>query len=182
MKKSPLEQRRRQQKIDNMRHQQKKKKPIVDTYYIIKYFVLWVIFAALCFGMKMVVMTAIAASPTKEVGNDFLRLYEVHNTGAAFNLFAGHQEALIAMSILAIAIITLLVLIASTKLTQAAISAMAFLSAGITMNLLDRINHGYVIDYINCAFLPNFPMFNVPDMMIVVGAVCLVLSILIQRR
>ena len=182
MEKLPLNQRRRKRVNEFNNQASKKNKKYVDTYYIIKYFVLWCVFALLCYGMKMVVMSSIALSPTHEVGNGLLRLYEVHNTGAAFNLFSGHPEALITMSVLAVAAITIIVLSCSTKLTQAAISAMAFLSAGISMNLFERINYGYVIDYINCAFLPNFPVFNVPDIMIVVGTVCLILSVLIQRR
>ncbi len=159
----------------------KNKESFIDIFMIVKYFVLYILFALICFGMKSVVMTALAASPTKQAGNGILTLYEIHNTGAAFNLFAGQQEMIITASILVIAVLTLIVLIASGKLTQTTVSAMAALSAGITMNMYERITQGYVIDYIRCEFLPDFPMFNVPDIMIVVGAVCLILSLFTRR-
>ena len=49
------------------------------------------------------------------------------------------------------------------------------------MNMIERINQGYVIDYIHCDFLQDFPVFNVPDIMIVVGAIGLMLSLLTKR-
>lgn len=164
-----------------MSRQQKTKEPLIDIFTIVKYFILWILFALVAYGVKVVVMMALSASPTRQVGNGILTLYEVHNTGAAFNLFSSQPEMIIMASFLAVALITFVVLIASGKITQTAVSAMAALSAGITMNMLERINQGYVIDYIHCNFLENFPVFNVPDIMIVVGAIGLMLSLLTRR-
>ena len=58
---------------------------------------------------------------------------------------------------------------------------MSALCAGITMNMIERINLGYVIDYIYCEFAPSIPMFNVPDIYIVVGAIGLILSVLTRK-
>lgn len=164
-----------------MQKQRRKSQPIIDISTIVKYFVLWILFALIAFGMKTIVLGAISISPTKQVGNGILTLYEVHNTGAAFNLFSSQPEMIITASFLAVAVLTFVILMFSTKVTQTAVSAMAFLSAGITMNMIERINLGYVIDYIHCEFLQNFPVFNVPDIMIVVGALGLILSILTKR-
>ena len=68
-------------------------------------------------------------------------------------------------------------MIFSSRLTYTALSAMALLTAGITMNMIDRIHHGYVIDYIHCNFMPNFPVFNTADIMIVFGALGLVIAL-----
>jgi signal peptidase II len=161
--------------------QKKVQKPLVDFWAIARYFALWIVLALVAYGIKFVVMMAFEASPTKQVGNGILTLYEVHNTGAAFNLFSNQSEMIITASFFAIAILTFIVFVASNKLTQTAISAMAALSAGITMNMLERINYGYVIDYIHCDFMPDFPVFNVPDIMIVVGAFGLMLAILTKK-
>ncbi len=160
---------------------QKNSQPLIDFFMIVKYFGLWILFALICYGVKAIVMAAFQASPTNQVGNGILTLYEVHNTGAAFNLFAGHQEMIITASLFAVAILTFIVLIGSSKLSQTSVSAMAALSAGIVMNMIERIHLGYVIDYIHCEFLPTFPVFNFPDIMIVVGAVCLILSLFTKR-
>ena len=71
-----------------MSRQQRTKEPLIDIFTIVKYFILWILFAIVAYGVKTVVMMALAASPTKQVGNGVLTLYEVHNTGAAFNLFS----------------------------------------------------------------------------------------------
>lgn len=159
------------------RRYQRENRPIIDFFAIIKYIALYIVFALVVFGMDKIVFTALEMSPTKQVGNGYLTLYEVHNTGAAFNLFSGQTELIITASFFAVAIIAFVVLIFSSRITQTAISGMALLSAGITMNMLSRINNGYVIDYINCNFMPAFPVFNTADIMIVFGALGLVLAL-----
>ena len=155
----------------------KESRPLVDFGVIIKYIALYIVFALVVFGVDSVVLNAISMSPTQQVGNQHLTLFEVHNTGAAFNLFAGQPEAIIVASFLAVAALVFCILVFSSKLTQTAVSAMALLSAGITMNMASRINLGYVIDYININSMPNFPVFNTADIMIVFGAMGLIMAL-----
>ncbi len=157
-------------------------KSLLDMVVIIKYIVLSIVFSLAIFGLREVVMYALSLSPTKQVGNGILTLYEIHNTGAAFNLFAGQTEMIITASFIALAIIAFAVLILSTKLTQTAISGMSLLSSGILMNMIERLSHGYVIDYIYCNFAPTFPMFNIADVMIVFGALGIVMSLFSKNR
>lgn len=159
------------------RRRHREERPIIDLFAIIKYIALSIVFALITFGVNKIVMTAIDMSPTNKVGNGMLTLYEVHNTGAAFNLFAGQSEMIITASFFAVAIMAFIVLIFSSRLTYTALSSMALLTAGITMNMLERIQHGYVIDYIHCNFMPNFPVFNTADIMIVFGALGLVIAL-----
>ena len=175
------EYRHRRPRSVQSRREREEKKSLIDIYNIFKFIVIWVVLALAAFGVKKIVMMALAMSPTAKVGNGMLTLYEVHNTGAAFNLFAGQQEMIITASFFAVAIIAFTMIMTSTKQSGTAISAMAALCAGITMNMLERINFGYVIDYISCEFAPNVPMFNVPDIYIVVGSVCLILSVLTRK-
>lgn len=163
------------------KREREERKSLIDMYNIFKFVVIWVILSVAAFCVKKVVMMALSMSPTGKVGNGMLTLYEVHNTGAAFNLFAGQQEMIITASFFAVAIISFIMIMTSTKQSGTAVSAMAALCAGITMNMLERINLGYVIDYISCEFAPNIPMFNVPDIFIVVGSVCLILSLLTKK-
>ena len=155
----------------------KETRPLIDFGVIIKYIALYIVFALVVFGVDSVVLNAINMSPTQQVGNQHLTLFEVHNTGAAFNLFAGQPETIIVASFLAVAALVFSVLVFSSRLSQTAVSAMALLSAGITMNMIDRINHGYVIDYIHCNFMQSFPVFNTADIMIVFGALGLILAL-----
>ena len=163
------------------RRQRQEKAPLIDIYNIFKFVVIWIILSLAAFGVKKIVMMALSASPTAKVGNGILTLYEVHNSGAAFNLFAGQQEMIITASFFAVAIISFIMIMTSSKQSGTAVSAMSALCAGITMNMIERINLGYVIDYISCEFAPNIPMFNVPDIFIVVGAISLILSVLTRK-
>ena len=163
------------------RNPKKKVRLIFDISAIAHYIVLAAVFALVVYAVNSVVFTAINASPTNQVGNGILALYEVHNTGAAFNLFAGQTQFIVSASFVAIAVIALSVMFMSAKLNQTAISAMSSLTAGISMNLYERITHGYVIDYISLEFAKNFPVFNMADILIVVGAIGLVFSLLTRR-
>ncbi|MBQ9246549.1 signal peptidase II [bacterium] len=174
----PLNRKQRQSRLEAQRRQ---KRPVVDMYNIIKYFVLCILFSLIAIGMKMVVLNAVRISPTPEIGNGMLTLSEIRNTGAAFGLFAGQQDTIIVVSALAVLVITFIVIAASSRISRSALPAMSFLSTGILMNMLDRIQYGYVIDYIKINAMPNFPYFNVPDIMVVVGAVCLVLAIITRK-
>lgn len=164
-----------------MPNNRKTQKKVVDTYNIVKFFCLWAAFAVISFGVKAAVMKGISLSPTGEVGNGILTLYRVENTGAAFNMFSGQTAAIIAAGVIALVVLTLVVLMFSAKLPQSSIPALSFLSAGITMNTIERLCDGYVTDYIHCNFLQNFPVFNVPDIMIVIGAICLALAVITRR-
>lgn len=156
----------------------KERRPLFDIGAVIQYCLISVVFAFIVYGVNTVVLSAINASPTKQVGNGVLTLFEVHNTGVAFNMLAGHTEIIITASLLAIAVLASVVVLYSARLNQSAISALSFLTSGIAMNTLDRAQYGYVIDYISCNFAPNFPVFNTADMMIVVGAMGLIFALL----
>lgn len=55
----------------------------------------------------------------------------------------------------------------------------ALVAAGALGNILDRVGRGYVIDFIH---LQHWPVFNVADVVIVVGALMLLLARLLGRR
>lgn len=147
------------------------------------YLLLWVLFAGAAYALKAIVLFALSKSPTgATTGNGIMTLYEVHNAGAAFNLFNGQLGLLIGAAILALIVITLTAFIMNKKISSSLMSAFSLLSAGISMNLLERMIHGYVIDYIRLDFLPDFPMFNMSDILIVCGAIGLIISLITRDR
>lgn len=166
---------------DDERPSRREREKKFDAGSISRYIALTAIFSAVIYGMREVISYATKLSPTGEVGNGMLTLHQVTNTGAAFNLFHNQPEMIIVASFLAVAVIAFVAITMSAKLTQSAISAMALLSAGIIMNLSERLTMGYVIDYIHCNFMPNLPVFNTADIMIVCGAFGLILSVLTRK-
>ena len=106
---------------------------------------------------------------------NFLSITYVHNTGAAFSLFRGNTILLIIVGI--VAVIALLVYIFNyTHLKDFNIFTYSLLLGGILGNLVDRILHGYVIDYIGLnIFGYHFPIFNFADMCIVISVLLIFL-------
>ncbi len=107
----------------------------------------------------------------------FFELVRAHNTGAAFSLFAnqaGWQRAFFISiaSIAAIVIIHLLRKPAGSPLFKLALS---LILGGALGNLIDRIMHGYVVDFLYFHINQHaWPAFNIADSAITVGAVLLV--------
>ena len=54
------------------------------------------------------------------------------------------------------------------------------IGAGAVGNLIDRIRLGYVVDFIDVDFF-NFPVFNVADCFVCIGAFMLAMYILIAK-
>ncbi|MBS3872551.1 MAG: signal peptidase II [Dethiobacter sp.] len=99
----------------------------------------------------------------------FLALTHVHNFGAAFGLFAG-QRWLFFVAVF----VTMAVLFMWRKdILRAgplALWSCALLLGGALGNFLDRLRLGFVVDFIDLGF---WPVFNVADSAIVVGALTL---------
>ena len=157
--------------------QRKKKKPLFSAWVILKYTILTILFAAVSYGLESIVLWACNQSPTGKCGNGMITLYEIHNSGAAFGILQNQSELISMASFAAIAVIWAIVIFRSGRLNGSASSALAVLSAGIIMNLYERINMGYVIDYISLDFWPQIPMFNASDIMIVFGAFGIIYSL-----
>ena len=48
-----------------------------------------------------------------------------------------------------------------------------FMIAGAVSNVYDRLQHGFVIDYLNFYFLP---VFNIADVMVGIGVIMIIIS------
>ena len=116
----------------------------------------------------------------------FFNLVRAHNTGAAFSFLAsasGWQRWLFTgLGLVATALILWQLHI---HRGQRLISvAMALIMGGALGNVIDRIQHGYVVDFLDFhwPFLApmfhggHFPAFNVADAAITLGAVGLIIS------
>jgi signal peptidase II len=112
----------------------------------------------------------------------FFNLVLVYNSGAAFGFLSdasGWQNMLfIGVALVAVVAILLIARRLGVNETQVIIGLMLILG-GAAGNLLDRVLHGYVIDFIDLYYQSwHWPAFNVADSAITVGAVLLVLDAL----
>ena len=108
-----------------------------------------------------------------------VRLIGIRNTGVSFGLFSGHP-VLVALFSLA------LILLAGAFLRQLPLEGLSLAGTGLILggalgNLLDRVAHGAVIDYVQLLFV-DFPVFNLADMCITLGAALLAISALFSRE
>jgi signal peptidase II len=122
----------------------------------------------------------------------FFNVVRVHNTGAAFSFLAGasgwQRWFFTVLGFLAAAFILWLL---KRHPGQRLFSlAMACILGGAIGNVIDRIVHGYVVDFLDFhwnwlgAVFPggHFPAFNIADSAITIGAVCLILDEFLRVR
>ncbi len=107
---------------------------------------------------------------------NLLSLNLVKNEGAAFSILTGNRLLLILISVIALILICYYI----TKqeyFDDLNLTIFSLLIGGLLGNLVDRIVHGYVIDYISLkigSYL--FPIFNFADICIVLSALIIIVT------
>lgn len=113
-----------------------------------------------------------------------LSLLYVENRGAAFGILQDRRTFFILIT--TVVIVFLFVYILKHYKTHSTVTNIAMLSilAGAIGNLIDRIRLGYVVDFIALKFggLMNFPVFNIADMCVVIGAALLMYKLLFSKE
>jgi signal peptidase II len=116
----------------------------------------------------------------------FFRITHTENTGAAFSLFADSPahwktELLIGFSVVAMVIVSVLLWRQVRALSVTGI-ALSLILGGAVGNLWDRVASGRVVDFLLFYIKEHqWPVFNLADSAIVVGASLLVLEILLHK-
>ena len=108
----------------------------------------------------------------------YARIVHWHNTGAAFGMF---QNASMVFTVLAfIVIAAILYYYPHVENSDWSLRlAMSMQLGGAVGNLIDRLTQGRVTDFIS---IGTFPVFNVADASISVGAVVLLLGVWLTER
>jgi signal peptidase II len=134
-------------------------------------------FALLVLVLDQVAKAAIRATlDSGQVVDVFpgLDISRVTNEGIAFGLFPGRQSAIAVLTVLALCAIAIALAGLFARNDTVAIGA-GLLVGGSLGNLIDRLAHGAVTDFIDFA---RWPAFNVADMGITVGAALIVLGLM----
>ena len=122
-----------------------------------------------------------------EVIPGFFRLSYAVNRGVAFSLFADSQFDLrwVLAAVSALAAVLVLVYLARAEGQKPLLGiSLSLLLSGIVGNLIDRIRLGEVVDFFDFHLAESFtwPIFNVADSAICVGAVLLAIELLREER
>ena len=115
----------------------------------------------------------------------FFNVVRVHNTGAAFSFLrdASGWQRWFFVGLGAVAAVFIVWMLRSHGGQRLFSWALSLILGGAIGNVIDRLLHGYVVDFIQVhAAGWYFPSFNVADSAITVGAVLLILDELMRVR
>jgi signal peptidase II len=116
----------------------------------------------------------------------FFRLTHTENTGAAFSLFAdspSHWKTMLLIGFSLVAMVIVIFLLwKQTRAFSTTGIALSLILGGAAGNLWDRVARGRVVDFL-LFYVKQYqwPVFNLADSAIVIGAGLLVLEILLAR-
>lgn len=122
----------------------------------------------------------------------FFNIVRAHNTGAAFSFLAGAGgwQRWFFTAIGVAAAVFIVWMLRSHPGQKLFSFALACILGGALGNVIDRLWHGYVVDFLDfhwpvlSGIFPggHFPAFNIADMAISVGAVALILDEILRVR
>ena len=132
---------------------------------------------------KAWVQAAFAYGEKRTVIPGLFNLHHIRNTGAAWGLLAGWRVLLIAFSL------AMLLLLLRRRREffygfRGGRLAAGLLAGGIVGNLVDRVKHGFVIDFLDFHWGETwaFPAFNIADSAIFLGIALYFLHALAEHK
>lgn len=102
--------------------------------------------------------------------NNIFHFTLIHNRGAAFGIFKNQTIFFIFMALITVVIIYRKLKTCKEKTLDISTVSLMLILGGALGNLIDRIFLGYVVDFID---LRIWPVFNIADSAITIGAILL---------
>lgn len=146
--------------------------------YYIKWFAIFLILIAIDQFTKQLAIMELKGNSGITIINNVFKLFYLENHGAAFGIF---QKQRIPLLIVTIFVLIFIGYIFRKVPCESKFSALKWiliiLAAGAVGNMIDRMINGYVVDFLYFQLI-NFPVFNIADCYVVVGAVLAVILII----
>ncbi len=132
---------------------------------------------------KYFAVNYLKGNESKVLIDKFLELTYVENRGAAFGILQGRSIFFIIITITVCSFIVYYMLKNYHTTSTLMKLSLSFVVAGAIGNLIDRIIREYVVDFIFVRFWGyyDFPVFNVADICVVVGAVLIMLIVIFDK-
>ena len=149
--------------------------------------ILWSIIVLIIIALDQIskywVVNNIGLTDSITVIPDVIDFVYVKNTGAAFSFLANKTYGIILLSCVSVAFCIAVVwfMIKKKPKNKLLTISLALMLSGAIGNVIDRIFRGYVVDFIETTFI-NFPVFNVADIAITIGAVLVIIFVLFFDR
>lgn len=131
---------------------------------------------------KAWVRSTLDVNESRRVIGDYVRITYIHNEGAAFGLQVGEHSSLVFL-ILAVAASTLVLYLYLTTSPGERMQrvALGLILGGALGNIIDRIRWNMVVDFMQVGVGGHYwPIFNVADSAVTVGAVLLAYAYLFR--
>ena len=115
-----------------------------------------------------------------EVVGSYLRLTYIYNPGAAFGIHVGEYSRVVFLVLSLVALIALIVMYWTTPTSdRLRLYSIALICGGALGNLVDRVRSPRgVVDFLDVGIgAMRWPVFNVADMAVTIGAVLLAISL-----
>mgnify|MGYP002517984518 CR=1 FL=1 len=103
------------------------------------------------------------------------------NRGVAFGMLQGQRWIFIPLTLVVVAVLLVMLFRSEWRRSRVFSVSAALIIAGGIGNLIDRIFHGFVTDFLYFKLI-DFPIFNVADCYVTVGAVLLFVYLLFLNK
>ena len=112
----------------------------------------------------------------------FLSIMKIYNSGIILGMYFHNNNLIAIISLMLVCIISIFVFLSQSgkiksHLSRVTLVAFHLIIGGAISNIIDRILHSSVVDYIHLDFI-NFPIFNIADIAITSAAILLIWEIL----
>lgn len=134
---------------------------------------------------KMWAMNTLTFGYPVPVLGEFFRLTYTHNPGAAFGINIGEHSRIFFLVLSLVALVVLGFIYRSTPTSDGLrLLAVALVSAGAIGNIIDRFRfEAGVVDFLDFGIgAHRWPIFNVADMAVSIGAVLLLISFYFEEK
>lgn len=145
------------------------------------YFIISGLLIGLDQWVKWWIVNDLSLGETKNLIPGVLSLNHIRNTGAAWSMLEGKMWLFAVITIIAVIVIVTLMIKNQRKGSRWLMIGLSLILAGAIGNFIDRVRLGYVVDMFQTDFM-NFPIFNVADITLVCGVVCILIYIILDEK
>lgn len=138
------------------------------------FYILIMLIIVLDQGSKFLIQSTMALNTSVPIIEGIFSITYIHNTGAAFSVLEGKTIFLIIVQIIVILVIFAFMIKKGPSLHWTLKTSLAFIVGGGLGNLADRVNNGYVVDFLHFHF---WPIFNIADISVCCGCGLLVIYV-----
>ena len=129
---------------------------------------------------KYLTVLYIKPIPTLPRWEGVFHLTYAENTGAAWSIFSAPDQRWIYMTISTVGILAMLACLALWReLSPMTRVGVAMMAGGGIGNMIDRVANGFVVDMLDFCLI-NYPVFNIADCFVCVGAGVIFLSFILD--